>query len=166
MSWHQAYGYNNRGYSDKKSCDELFESLMEYENKNIADIESANDFKGFIRDLENSARGERQKRQFKSTPFQEAMARAWRRMRGEMPEGKEKKIREVARGNAYIGKGAYESAKKANAVAVAPDGRTIYKSVVVVFRDKEGHIIRDDKLKKYLKERYIKEPNTFKVRRR
>ena len=142
-----------------KNYKELFEDLMEYTDfKSSNEITSRSDLFDFFKQVkkDSSKKGRKfivSKKLFKS--IAEAVIDV-------VKSGKpvERKIKRLVESRNVFTSFSAASAHDATAVY---NGKRIYKSIVIVYRDRNGKIIRDKKLKKLLKEMHTRKVRRFRV---
>lgn len=140
---------------------------MEYTSfNNIDEIKDKKDLKEFFNQLGEQARSDKQKKQF-TKPYsntRQALLEGWQNLKKEGKQVENKRRKETIKSNkVYVGEGAFKQAKKEGHVAVTKEGKQVYKSVIIVLRDKKGKVIKDKELKKKILEKMNKKEVKIKV---
>lgn len=145
--------------------EKLFDKLLEFTDFNSTDeINTEEDLEKYFDDLKDKAGTERQKNQFKEGgKTRQLLLDGWKRIKeGGKTYENERRKKGVESSRVYTGSGAYEKAKQEKRTFYAGN-KEVYKSVIIVYRDKNGKIIKDKKLKADIEAKRYKQPNKFKV---
>lgn len=148
-----------------KNYEKLFEELMGYTDFTDTDQINDNNLEDFFSQLADKSNTEKQKNQFleDGSKTRQALLSGWAsiKAKGEKRENERRK-KGIESSRVYVGKGAFETAKKEQKTFYAGN-KEVYKSVIIVYRDKNGKIIKDKKLKADIEAKRYKQPNKFKV---
>jgi len=143
-----------------KYYEDLFESLMEYTTvKSSNQIKTNRDLNDFFDEVKDHSKKKGGQFRVSTKLFNKI-----KETLGISKKVIERKLKKVAQSGRVFKD--FKTAKSFNQTARTIDGREVFKTIIVVYKDKHGKRIRNKKVIESLKGLRIREPSKFKVIRK